>query len=665
MATGRIFTCLYLDGAEIGRWHGDNQPKRSYAFYTNFRFPVLSGGSHTIKIQADCTNAVAEANENDNTWQMAFTWQVPILVSGQQGFDACTAPSLNQMRTWWQHSPYYDVNIYIGGISRGCGQPNLSASWIQSVNSMGWRLIPTWVGPQAPCWRYRYPMSSSPSTAYNQGRAEADSASNVAGQLGLAISGQSGTVIYYDLEYFPTTNSSCLQATKSFVNGWVSRLHELGHRAGVYSNSSILPHFSSIPNPPDDIWAAWWTYNYYNPSVTVWGLLNLPDNLWANHQRIRQYAGGHNETWGGVTINIDSNVLDGHVAGTVPDPSAAGQAVHSAEVAQLGAHVKGLDFTAPDQGWVLVGESLWQTTDAGETWRQIGPHLSTSEQPGAAFFLSPQQGWMVTTNPVVAAGQADWQIYATQDGGEQWKSSALPTSDTPDVASSGQASLHFVDSQHGWIVLPQAGSSNFRTGRFFRTQDGGASWQEADIPIGEPVMFLTPDIGFTAGGANGSEFYRTADGGLSWEPQNVTRDLAGGEIPQYSLPTRQDDGTTLLSVFIRSESNPRLERYLTRDNGESWERESSQSLQEVLQANSLPGTAGMLANNTQQATGQPFPEGTFLADFTDSLNGWALSTSGDCQGQKGSQPLQCDLHTRLWSTQDGGASWIEIHIPEN
>jgi hypothetical protein len=72
----------------------------------------------------------------------------------------------------------------------------------------------------------------------------------------------------------------------------------------------------------------------------------------------------------------------------------------------------------------------------------------------------------------------------------------------------------------------------------------------------------------------------------------------------------------------------------------------------------------MLANNAQLATGQPFPEGTFLADFTDSLNGWALSTSGDCQGQKGSQPLQCDLHTRLWSTQDGGTSWIEIHFPE-
>ena len=34
----------------------------------------------------------------------------------------------------------------------------------------------------------------------------------------------------------------------------------------------------------------------------------------SNSQRLRQYAGDHNETWGGVTYNIDSNVLDGPVA---------------------------------------------------------------------------------------------------------------------------------------------------------------------------------------------------------------------------------------------------------------------------------------------------------------------------------------------------------------
>jgi len=33
--------------------------------------------------------------------------------------------------------------------------------------------------------------------------------------------------------------------------------------------------------------------------------------MWASHQRIRQYRGGHDETWGGVKLNVDSNGDDG------------------------------------------------------------------------------------------------------------------------------------------------------------------------------------------------------------------------------------------------------------------------------------------------------------------------------------------------------------------
>ena len=51
----------------------------------------------------------------------------------------------------------------------------------------------------------------------------------------------------------------------------------------------------------------------------MWGISCLSDGLWTNHQRIRQYAGGHNETWGGVTLNIDSNVSDGVVAALAGD----------------------------------------------------------------------------------------------------------------------------------------------------------------------------------------------------------------------------------------------------------------------------------------------------------------------------------------------------------
>jgi hypothetical protein len=74
----------------------------------------------------------------------------------------------------------------------------------------------------------------------------------------------------------------------------------------VYSTGPILSSFATIPNVPDAIWSAHCAY--YNPNATVWNVYSLSNSLWNNYQRIRQYTGGHNETWGGLTLNIDSNV---------------------------------------------------------------------------------------------------------------------------------------------------------------------------------------------------------------------------------------------------------------------------------------------------------------------------------------------------------------------
>ena len=46
-------------------------------------------------------------------------WKIPKSLSGK-GFDKCEIPSLSQMQTWWDASPYKAVNLYIGGSSRAC-----------------------------------------------------------------------------------------------------------------------------------------------------------------------------------------------------------------------------------------------------------------------------------------------------------------------------------------------------------------------------------------------------------------------------------------------------------------------------------------------------------------------------------------------------------------
>lgn len=71
---GAYFACLYLDGAEIGRWQSAGLQSGYYNFITDWAYTVAVPGQHTLKVTADCTSAVVESNENDNTYERAFTW---------------------------------------------------------------------------------------------------------------------------------------------------------------------------------------------------------------------------------------------------------------------------------------------------------------------------------------------------------------------------------------------------------------------------------------------------------------------------------------------------------------------------------------------------------------------------------------------------------------
>ena len=237
-----------------------------------------------------------------------------------QGFDTCEIPSFEALQEWITHSPYGAINLYIGGAGRYCDNKALNADLVARMAGIGWKFIPTWVGPQAPCYTGNKPrMSADPAIGYDEGVAEADAAIGVATGLGLAEADGSGTIIYYDMEHYDTGNAACNDAVRSFISGWTGRLRSRGNLVGVYGNGAALSSFATIANVPDAAWPARWIYTYYNSSATVWDVPNLSNTLWVNHQRIRQYTGGHPETWGSATLNIDCNVIDGIVA-SIPPP---------------------------------------------------------------------------------------------------------------------------------------------------------------------------------------------------------------------------------------------------------------------------------------------------------------------------------------------------------
>ncbi|MFZ0534146.1 MAG: glycoside hydrolase domain-containing protein, partial [Anaerolineales bacterium] len=228
-----------------------------------------------------------------------------------QGFDACHLPTISEMQTWWSQSPYSFYALYIGGIQLYSGCAVANSSWVSAVHQQGWSFVPTWVGPQAPCSMWSHKMSADPAVSYQEGRQEAQTASAAAASIGLTNYGLGGTVIYYDLEAYGVSTPECRLPVSAFMNGWVERLHELGNLAGGYGTRNSYPwDWATIPNIPDDVWPASWYTDRYDPYASIYGISWL-DGLWTNHQRIRQYAGDHNERWGVVEFNIDSDVADG------------------------------------------------------------------------------------------------------------------------------------------------------------------------------------------------------------------------------------------------------------------------------------------------------------------------------------------------------------------
>lgn len=240
-------------------------------------------------------------------------------ISINRGFDKCTAATISQMQTWWDSSYFYDANIYMSGRNRGCSQPQLNAAWVDAVANQGWGLIPTVVGYQSPCSvsTSSSKHSSDPVVAEQQGRGEADIAAADAIALGLTA----GTVLYYDMERYDDLSGTgaCSTPTKAFLKGWTDRIKELGFKSGVYgSPTNAVGDWLSIPEASrmDAVWLARWdnvmsVWTYNSPSPVV------PESAWGNHQRIKQWQAPHNETWGGVTFNIDGNIADGPVASIV------------------------------------------------------------------------------------------------------------------------------------------------------------------------------------------------------------------------------------------------------------------------------------------------------------------------------------------------------------
>jgi photosystem II stability/assembly factor-like uncharacterized protein len=220
--------------------------------------------------------------------------------------------------------------------------------------------------------------------------------------------------------------------------------------------------------------------------------------------------------------------------------------------------------------------------------------------------------------------------------------------------------LDFIDSQTGWLVARLATGLNFSQGLLFKTEDGGATWSQLTIPLGEPVRFVTEETGWTAGGPTNSELYVTRDGGRTWQAHSPVSQAPGAESLTYQLPVFENSQVGATVVTVSEAQRTRLEFYITHDSGFSWQLTDSAILDQTLALGTeLPihilDTQHWLV--AEPALQPSFPANIISLDMATPADGWAHRRSHHCT-------QACARQDSLFRTTDGGQTWVELPLPE-
>jgi len=134
-------------------------------------------------------------------------------------------------------------------------------------------------------------------------------------------------------------------AVLAFLSAWTTQLRANGYESGVYSSaasgvSDLVAQYDTGYKEPGEIWFADWNGEH---TTSSW---YIPGADWSEHQRLHQYDGGVNASYGSVTMNIDGDYLDGATAG----PAVASTASVKAPVEIAPPSITG----DPSQGRTLV-----------------------------------------------------------------------------------------------------------------------------------------------------------------------------------------------------------------------------------------------------------------------------------------------------------------------
>lgn len=448
------------------------------------------------------------------------------------GFDTCQAPSESTMQAWLS-SPYRAVGVYIGGANRACGDGPLSAQWVGDEVTAGWSIWPMYVGLQAPCADQAGLAPIDPTKAAAEGTAAADDAASDAQGFGMGT----GTTIYFDMEAYDTANPTCSQTVETFIEAWTAELHRQGYLSGFYSStSSGIRDMEAIygqPGAPDVIDFADWN----GQATTSSGYIPATD--WPSHDRLHQFSGSVNQTYDGVTINIDQDYADAPMVGRAiapltPAPGLAPGAAQDSTGDEMVA------VTAPD-GSVQV--ATWSLTDGWSSPQDIGgitldgPSVA-SPGPGEfdvvvrgtdgavwqdQYVNGSWSGWtslggIITSRPAAAVDGGGLYVAGRGTDGAAWERPASPAGrwqSLGGMVAAGTGPAAAVDASGDLAVFVQGVDGALWENR-------GGSWSGLGGAVqGDPGASSVSAghlEGFVRGGYDGALWHRWWSASAGWSP---------------------------------------------------------------------------------------------------------------------------------------------------
>jgi photosystem II stability/assembly factor-like uncharacterized protein len=163
-------------------------------------------------------------------------------------------------------------------------------------------------------------------------------------------------------------------------------------------------------------------------------------------------------------------------------------------------------FSPADPRVLFYGaNTLWKTTDGGDSWTEISPDLARSTWSVPSNVGKYAAGVKVTRRGVIYAlapspldvnriwaGTDDGLIHLTADGGKTWKD-VTPKELVPWAKVSVMDASHF-DAGEAWAAINTLRLDDLRP-HIYRTRDGGATWTHITngIPDGAIVNVVRED----------------------------------------------------------------------------------------------------------------------------------------------------------------------------